>query len=70
MFVNSGLLMRSESANQVIGVMAHETGHIAGGHLIRSTEADAQRHDPIDSRHDRRSGCNSGRGREAPAPAP
>jgi predicted Zn-dependent protease len=36
LFVNTGLLMRSQTPNQVIGVMAHETGHIAGGHLVRS----------------------------------
>jgi predicted Zn-dependent protease len=35
LFLNTGLLIRSESANQVIGVIAHETGHIAGGHLAR-----------------------------------
>jgi predicted Zn-dependent protease len=34
-FIYTGLLMRSDSANQVIGVMAHETGHIVGGHLAR-----------------------------------
>lgn len=35
MFLNTGLLMRSADANQVIGVIAHETGHISGGHLAR-----------------------------------
>ncbi len=35
LFLHTGLLMRSQSANQVIGVIAHETGHIAGGHLAR-----------------------------------
>ncbi len=35
MFINTGLLIRSENAGQVIGVMAHETGHITGGHLVR-----------------------------------
>lgn len=35
MFINTGLLMQSDSANQVIGVIAHETGHIAGAHLSR-----------------------------------
>ena len=35
LFMNSGLLLRSENANQIIGVIAHETGHIAGGHLSR-----------------------------------
>ena len=34
-FINTGLLMRAEHAGQVIGVIAHETGHIAGGHLVR-----------------------------------
>ncbi len=37
-FINTGLLLRSENPNQVIGVIAHETGHIAGGHLLRSQE--------------------------------
>ncbi len=35
LFINSGLLIRAENASQVIGVIAHETGHIAGGHLAR-----------------------------------
>ncbi len=39
LFLNTGLLLRSQSANQVVGIMAHETGHIAGGHLSRSDEA-------------------------------
>lgn len=39
LFINTGLLMRAESANQIIGVIAHETGHIAGGHLARTQEA-------------------------------
>ncbi|HZS84530.1 MAG TPA: M48 family metalloprotease [Stellaceae bacterium] len=37
-FINTGLLTRSRNPNQVIGVIAHETGHIAGGHLARSQE--------------------------------
>src|ERR1700721_308294 len=32
-FVNYGALMQSETPNQIIGVLAHETGHLAGGHL-------------------------------------
>ena len=32
-FMNTGTLVKSETPNQVIGVIAHETGHIAGGHL-------------------------------------
>lgn len=38
-FVNTGLLQQLHSPNEVIGVLAHETGHIAGGHLIRDTSA-------------------------------
>jgi predicted Zn-dependent protease len=38
-FVNSGLIERAESPNMLIGVIAHETGHIAGGHILRSLEA-------------------------------
>ena len=34
-FINTGLLMQSKSPNEVIGVLAHESGHIAGGHLAR-----------------------------------
>ena len=32
-FVNTGALMQSDTPNQVIGVIAHETGHITGGHM-------------------------------------
>jgi len=35
LFINIGLIMASEDAGQVIGVIAHESGHIAGGHLAR-----------------------------------
>lgn len=34
-FVHTGLLQRAERPAQVIGVLAHEIGHIAGGHLAR-----------------------------------
>jgi predicted Zn-dependent protease len=37
-FINTGLLLRTETPNQLIGVLAHETGHIAGGHLARQQE--------------------------------
>lgn len=35
LFLNTGLLMRTEHAGQLAGVIAHEVGHIAGGHLSR-----------------------------------
>jgi predicted Zn-dependent protease len=43
-FVNTGAIMQSETPNQIIGVLAHETGHLAGGHLakIREQLANAQ----------------------------
>ncbi len=34
-FVNAGALTESLTPNQIIGVLAHETGHIAGGHLVK-----------------------------------
>lgn len=39
LFIHTGLLMRADNASQVIGVIAHETGHIAAGHLIRAYDA-------------------------------
>ncbi len=32
-FIHTGLLMKTDTPGQVIGVLAHEIGHIAGGHL-------------------------------------
>lgn len=37
-FVHTGLLRNAENANAIIGVLAHETGHIAGGHLAQMNE--------------------------------
>src|SRR5256885_2609407 len=37
-FVNGGALLEAETPNQIIGVLAHETGHIAGVHLARLRE--------------------------------
>jgi predicted Zn-dependent protease len=38
-FLNTGTILRASSPNQLIGVMAHETGHISGGHLVRESQA-------------------------------
>jgi predicted Zn-dependent protease len=35
MFMHAGTLMNAATPNQVIGVIAHECGHITGGHLAR-----------------------------------
>ena len=32
-FINTGTIMELETPNEIIGVMAHETGHMAAGHL-------------------------------------
>lgn len=40
MFINTGLILEVRTPNQLKGVIAHETGHIAGGHLARSSEAE------------------------------
>ncbi|MEM7044588.1 MAG: M48 family metalloprotease, partial [Pseudomonadota bacterium] len=39
LFLNTGLLMRTEHPGQLAGVIAHEVGHIAGGHLSRVSGA-------------------------------
>jgi predicted Zn-dependent protease len=36
MAVNTGLILQSDNPNQLQGVMAHEVGHLAGGHAFRS----------------------------------
>ena len=33
MFINTGLLIETKEPGEVIGVIAHETGHIVGGHI-------------------------------------
>src|SRR5690606_9613794 len=37
-YVHTGLISAAESANEVQGVLAHELGHIIGGHVIRIYE--------------------------------
>ena len=39
LILHSGLLIATDDPNQVFGVIAHEVGHIAGGHLARTDEA-------------------------------
>ena len=34
-FINTGALLMAETPNEIIGVLAHETGHLAGGHQQR-----------------------------------
>ena len=35
MFVNIGTIIAADSQNELTGVLAHETGHIQGGHILR-----------------------------------
>jgi len=37
-FINTGLIRKFNTPDALIGVIAHETGHIASGHLARSRE--------------------------------
>ncbi|MTI17280.1 M48 family peptidase [Rhodobacteraceae bacterium RKSG542] len=39
MFINLGVIMEAETPEEVIGVIAHETGHITGNHLVRMRQA-------------------------------
>jgi predicted Zn-dependent protease len=41
-FINAGALFDAKTPNEVIGVFAHETGHLAGGHMMRLREKLAQ----------------------------
>ena len=34
-YINSGLVLSADNVNQLQGVIAHELGHVAGGHSIR-----------------------------------
>lgn len=38
-FFYTGLIQKTENPDELIGVMAHELGHISGGHLVRGREA-------------------------------
>ena len=35
MFIHTGTLLKADNTNQIEGVLAHETGHIVGGHILR-----------------------------------
>ncbi len=35
MFIHTGTLLKASNANEIEGVLAHETGHILGGHILR-----------------------------------
>ena len=35
MFIHTGAILKAETPGEIIGVIAHETGHMAGGHQFR-----------------------------------
>ena len=35
MFVHTGTLIEAQNTNELSGILAHETGHILGGHIVR-----------------------------------
>ena len=35
LFVHTGTLLKASNVNEISGILAHETGHIAGGHIMR-----------------------------------
>lgn len=39
LFINTGLITQVDTPMELYGVIAHETGHMAGGHLARGGEA-------------------------------
>lgn len=41
-FIHTGLITKSRSPSEIVGVLAHETGHISGGHLARLNNEMAQ----------------------------
>ena len=42
LFLYSGLIVRTKTPNELTGVIAHEIGHMAGGHLVRQQEGERQ----------------------------
>lgn len=35
MFVHTGTILAADNTNEIAGILAHETGHIMGGHIVR-----------------------------------
>ncbi len=46
-FINTGMIMTLDTPNELKGVIAHEAGHITGGHLARGPEAMAKAEVPM-----------------------
>ena len=75
MFINTGALLQAETPNEIIGVIAHEAGHIAGGHQERLREQLARAQTMAVDRHRCSVSARWSPGRQptranSPAPAP
>ncbi|MHA6288437.1 M48 family metalloprotease [Maricaulis sp. CAU 1757] len=46
-FLHTGIIVEAQTPNQLMGVIAHETGHISGAHLARSSDAMAEARAPV-----------------------
>ena len=47
MGLNTGLILECETPNQLFGVMAHEAGHLAAGHVMRTEEVERAARAPM-----------------------
>lgn len=45
--LNTGLIMEADTPNQLFGVIAHETGHLSGGHMMRTDEVERAARTPM-----------------------
>lgn len=45
--LNTGLIMAADNPNQLFGVIAHETGHLSGGHMMRTDEIERAGRTPM-----------------------
>jgi len=46
-FINTGLILKAKEVDALIGVLAHEVGHIAGGHLNRTINSMKKAQDTV-----------------------
>lgn len=45
--INTGTIMEADNPNQLFGVIAHETGHLSGGHMMRTDEIERAARAPM-----------------------
>ncbi|ESQ76426.1 M48 family metalloprotease [Asticcacaulis sp. AC402] len=47
MGLNTGLILEAKTPNELFGVIAHETGHLSGGHMMRTDEIERAARAPM-----------------------